>query len=111
MEYEERDGLWFAVVGEEKKDNQPLGKYGNQALEYWEKEKEFELQQLILNGAMMETMYQIEKRAEEMMETLQEELLQKDPIKNPSDTMETYHHRQRIHDQAEEIVLHEVIYN
>ncbi|WP_408626143.1 TnpV protein [Anaerocolumna cellulosilytica] len=113
MEYEEKDGLWFGVTEETEKAKiaQPLTKYGNLALKYWESEKELELQHLIIEGKLNETMLQIQNQAEEMMEQLQEKMLKEDPIRNPQDTMETYRHRQRIHDQAEEIVLREIVYN
>ena len=87
-----------------------LGKYGLLAKNYWQENKEIQLQILIANGTMMKTMHEIEDRANQMMEQLQKEMLEKDPVKNPQDTMESYKHRQRIHDQAEEIVLREVVY-
>uniref|UniRef100_UPI001CED5B72 TnpV protein n=1 Tax=Anaerocolumna chitinilytica TaxID=1727145 RepID=UPI001CED5B72 len=114
MEYEEREGLWFGVVEEEKNNQASLNqltKYGNLAMKYWEEEKPVELQQLLVDGIMVETMLKIQERAEQMMEQLQEQMMKEKPIKNPSDTMEAYRHRQRIHDQAEEIVLQEIVYN
>ena len=113
MEYEEKDGIWFAVMeGERNKEYcRPLGKYGRMAEKYWQEHKPAELQQLLIEGIRMETLHRIEERAEQRMEKLQEQMLSQDPIKNPKDTMAAYQHRQRIHDQAEEIVLKEIIFS
>jgi phosphohistidine phosphatase SixA len=113
MEYEERNGLWYGLVEEEKNQGNMnnLTKYGNLAMKFWEEEKPVELQELLIEGTLFSTMLRIQEQAEKMMDELQEKMLTAEPIKNPSDTIETYRHRQRIHDQAEEIVLREVVYN
>uniref|UniRef100_UPI0038CDB038 TnpV protein n=1 Tax=[Clostridium] polysaccharolyticum TaxID=29364 RepID=UPI0038CDB038 len=112
MDYIEKDGIQFAdVKGElDEKYTAKLGKYGILAMNYWKENKAIQLQILVTKGIMMKTMHEIEDRANLMMDELQKKMLKQDPVKNQQNTMESYRHRQRIHDQAEEIVLREVVY-
>ncbi len=58
----------------------------------------------------MEVMHQVNKRAWERMEMLQEQMLKIEPVLNPKETYKSYQHKEMIRIRAEEIVLHEIIY-
>jgi len=89
---------------------QPLGKYGQMALNHLKLNQPLIFSQTQLDGTLMRLMHQVDEAAHDRMEMLQEDMLKVDPVKKPEDTYESYRHRMMIRDRAEEVVLQEIIF-
>lgn len=61
-------------------------------------------------GDLMKVMHQVNEEAYNQLELIMEQMLQKNPIKNPQNTMESYKHREQVKAAAEETVLNEIVF-
>ena len=112
IEYTEKDGMLYPDFKRNESFNPitKLGKYGRMALKYLQQEYPHRELDLKLNGELMEVMHKVDDEANEMMITLQKQMLEANPLKNPQDVLESTRHRNSIKMTAEEIVLSELIF-
>lgn len=113
MEYEERDGILYPKIKfskEEEYKGKQLGKYGRMAQLYLKENDKLKYNRLLMSGELLPILHKIEAQAKSYLDELMKELLEKEPIKNPSNFWETAQHKLQIKRQAEEIVLNEIIY-
>ncbi|KAB3536311.1 TnpV protein [Alkaliphilus pronyensis] len=113
LSYQEVQGIYhpqIQVSREESYDKKPLGKYGQMALNYLKEEHINRYNYLVTEGTLLPLMHQVNEEAWERMEKLQGQMLQKEPIQDPTNTYQTYRHREMIRTRAEEIALQEIIF-
>lgn len=111
--YVEKDGILhpnIQISNNPEADMKPLGKYGQMALNHLKETYPIRFSKLLTEGELMPMMHKVNEEAYQMLETLSEQRLTKDPVPNPQDTFEGYRHRQMIKDTAEEIVLREIVF-
>ncbi|PKM56012.1 MAG: TnpV protein [Firmicutes bacterium HGW-Firmicutes-5] len=112
LEYKEMEGIYHPQIQlsrEKHYEHKPLGKYGQMALNYLKEEHINRYNYLVTEGTLMPVMHQINEEAWERMENLQAQMLQKEPLQNPTNTYQSHRHREMIRTRAEEIVLQEII--
>ena len=112
LQYTEVDGLLYPniqVPEEQTKEMAKLGKYGRMAMEYLKEAEPQRYRTLFRFGKLAETMKEVEKEANELLDTLMEQYLAKHKATNPSSTMEMWKIREQAKMQAEEVVLHQVV--
>lgn len=95
---------------EEKYENKPLGKYGLMAQEYLKETDKIKYNELYMSGELLPQMHKIDEQARELLHQIMEKLLEENPVKNQNDILEKTQHMNMIKAQAEEIVIHNVIY-
>lgn len=113
INYKEIDGIFYPEIQISKNkeaDQKPLGKYGQMAMNYLKNNHQSRYSLLLAQVELMEKMHQVNEEADQRMEVLMEQMLKTDPIVNPENTMESFKHRERIKETAQEIVLHEIVY-
>ncbi|MGN1318547.1 MAG: TnpV protein [Lachnospirales bacterium] len=113
MEYEEREGILYPKIKfskEEKYEGKQLGKYGRMAQKYLKENYKFKYNELLMSGELLPMLHKIEQQANDYLDELTKEFLEKEPIKNPNNFWETAQHKLQIKRQAEEIILNEIIY-
>ena len=112
IQYTEKDGILYPDFKRSKdfKSINSLGKYGRMALKYLQEEYPHRILEMKINGELTETLSQVDTEANEMMITLQKQMLQNEPLEDPRNFMESVRHRNSIHMAAEEIVLSEIVF-
>ena len=98
------------IIAEDYRPLTSLGKYGKMALEYLEEKNNPRVTSLEIQGTLSEVFHKVDEQANEKMNMLMEQLLKNNPPPNPQDILASAQHRTMIQAQAEEIVLHEIVY-
>jgi hypothetical protein len=100
------------ALARESGDEEPrLGKYGIMFWDYQKEEHASRFEFLILEAELREVCLQVEKEALELMEELTEKLRRSIPRPNAAeDYMAAVRYETMIRDQAEEVVLREIVY-
>ncbi|MBO5256828.1 MAG: TnpV protein [Clostridia bacterium] len=92
----------------------PLGRYGRMRREYLKKHRPILWNQMILSEKLYPHLYEIEETANRRMEQMMEELTKKEGVteemksENPMQWVQTMN---RLHAEAEETILTELIYS
>uniref|UniRef100_UPI0038BCAB81 TnpV protein n=1 Tax=Maledivibacter halophilus TaxID=36842 RepID=UPI0038BCAB81 len=113
MTYKDIDGILYPEIqisSQKEADEKPLGKYGRMALKYMRENHTSRYSYLLSEGQLMPLIHKVDKEAKERLERIMKQLLEKDPIPNPMNTMESAKHRMMIKTMAEEIIQGEIIY-
>ena len=91
-----------------KEPQPPMGKFGSLFWDYLRENHPGRHSYLLAETTLRDVCLQVDKEAREMMESLEEQLRAKTP--RPKDFMATVQYETSIRDQAEEIVLNEIVY-
>jgi len=113
LEYKEVDGILYPKIEistDKEADKKPLGKYGQMRMNFLRKNHPNQYSLLLARGELMSKMHQTNEKAHQRLELITEQMLKTDPIPDQKNTMESFHHREKIRQTAEEIVLHEIVY-
>lgn len=118
MSYEEAKKI-LAMTAEEveareadpaESENEPiLGKYGLLARDYLKEYHPGRYEYLLMETTLMDVLMQADKDAREMMEAVQTRLRKETP-RPKGNFMAAVQYETAIHDEAEEIVLNEIIF-
>ena len=95
--------------GPDKEALPPMGKYGSLFWEYLQENHPSRLACLLLEMTLRDVSLQVDREAREMMETVQTQLRAK-TLRPKGDFMAAVQYETAIRDQAEEIVLNEIVY-
>ena len=106
MKYQEKEGIVYPVLEEE----QSLKKYGRMIIKYMKENQEIRYSYLLTSGELMSIVRKAQEEAYNLEERIIKEYLQKNPHKDPQNTMLTYQENLQAEMIAEEIVMKEVIY-
>ncbi len=87
-----------------------IGKYGNLFLNYLRENHPGRHGYLLSETTLRDICAEVDREAKQMMETVQNQLRSKQPKPTSGDFMETVRYNTSIRDQAEEIVLNEIVY-
>lgn len=87
-----------------------LGKYGMMVQKFLKENYNERYNELVKNEELLPMLYKIEEEANNKLDELTKELLEKEPVKDPNNFWETAQHKLQIKRTAEEIVLHDYIY-
>lgn len=83
-----------------------LGKYGSMARDFMKENHPKEFAKL--SAAEVEIMFsKVNEQAKERLNIIINQMLAKDPIKDPNNFMESYQHQEQIRRSAEEILINE----
>lgn len=99
------------TVGDQKKI--PLGKYGRMRRAFLEEHQQLTFTQYMLNGKLFEHLREVDRRAEELFDTLMPQLKQQLGVTEDlkmQDQMRWVQLMNSIHAQIEEIILAELVY-
>ena len=66
--------------------------------------------ELIMSGELLPQMQKIDEQARELLHEIMDKLLKENPVKDQNDILGRTQHMNMIKAQAEEIVIHDVIY-
>lgn len=118
LNYTEKDGILYPnlQISNDPQADQPLGRYGRMALEYLKEQHPDRYTALKMAGSLMGIMHRVQEEAVEKIETLIQQMLQREPLPtNPEtglpteDILERTRHLNSLKRSAEEIVLAEVV--
>jgi hypothetical protein len=87
------------------------GRFGQMRENFLREHRRGMYEEMRLMDTLHEHLMEIDAQANGMMETLEAQLLERNPLPRTDDTMLLTCHRNRIRDQAEEIVRSEMIYS
>uniref|UniRef100_UPI002FE678F8 TnpV protein n=1 Tax=[Clostridium] fimetarium TaxID=99656 RepID=UPI002FE678F8 len=113
LTYKEVDGLLYpnlAVPVEQEVSLTKLGKYGIMAMNYLKESEKIRYKSLYRFGKLAEKMKEVEEEANQLLDQLMEGYLEKHKPNDPNSTMEMWKIREQAKMEAEEIVLHQVVY-
>lgn len=108
--YEERDGLLYPILSS-RKPLQNVGKYGLLWLRYMQENEAERYRNLIRFERAEEKACEVNEEAYAMLETIMHQQLRKhNKPRDSSSTMEMWKLREQAKAQAEEVVLHDIVY-
>ena len=114
LRYEEgKDGLLYPRIQLSENpdyDRRVAGLFGRQWKDYMRERYPQRLSELIAQGRVNEKICQVDEEAESKKEELIQQLLELHPMPETEDTLARAGHMEMITRQAEEIVLHDVVY-
>ena len=114
LEYEEgKDGLLYPKIQISENpdcDRRVAGLFGRQWKNYMRERHPQRLSELIAQGRINEKICQVDEEAESKKEELIQQFLELQPMPETEDMLARAGHMEMITRQAEEIVLHEVVY-
>ena len=106
------DGMMYpevTVSENPQTDRMPVGRFGSRWKVYMMEKYPHRLSELVAQGRINEMILQVDQEAEQRKEELIQELLAVHPMPETEDTMERAGHMNRITQEAEEIVMDEVV--
>ena len=119
--YDENNGLWYELHGDyylpcltvPEEERQPIGIWGKRHHRYLKENHRALCDALLLKGELNRHLAEVDQRAEDLLFELVKQLAQKAGITEQlkaTNQMEWVRQMNVIHNQAEEIVYHDVIY-
>ena len=120
--YNEQNGIWYELQGDyyipclvlDEEDAQPIGMWGRKHLRYIKELRPVLHTTLLLSGKLNSYLAEIDNRAIEMFDRLVKQLAEKEGITEQlkaQDQMAWVGAMNNIRNRAEEIVLHEMIFD
>ena len=98
------------VLSEEKR---PIGKYGRMHRDYLKECQSIRYNDLVLSGKLWTVLADLNEQALNRLEVIEKQMMEMEGVTErlkAADQMEWVRRRNSIHNRAEEIVLHELIY-
>jgi hypothetical protein len=89
--------------------DQPLGKYGRMAMRHLHETDPQRFMILKMTGELMNMMFRVDEEATEMVESIIQKLLAKDPLPDTEDILEKTRHLNSKRSIAEEFVISEMV--
>ena len=111
--HEGEDGLLYPDLKfpeESKVSLKKAGKYGRMAGKYLKETEPTRYRALYRFGTLAEKMEKVNEEAYELLDRLMNQYLKEHKAKNPNDTMEMVKLREQAKMTAEEVVLHQIVY-
>ncbi len=113
--YTEKDGILYPNIriNEEETEAMPntfSGKYGDLWKKYLKENQPERYYHLICAGQLRKKAVEVNEEANEMLDRIMQQCLQKHKPENPDSTMEMWQLREQAKAVAEEVVLHDIVY-
>ena len=110
IEYRQEGEVLIPILEMPEEQNR-VGKYGRMRFKYLKEHDRGEYTRLSLKMEMNQHLVEVDQQAREMIDKITLQLLETDPAPDKAKyQMEWVGHMNRIKAQAEEIILHELIY-
>lgn len=109
LKYTEKDGILYPDL--EGNVPKPLGRFGRMRWKYLVENKRSLAMRWHMEGTLRRRMEKVDEEANAMLDRLQQQMLEKDPVPRTDDILERTRHLNSIRDAAEEIVLKTLIYS
>jgi hypothetical protein len=119
--YDEENGLYYTLVGDYyipdlklPEEHRPIGKYGRMHREYLREVYPARLQIMTLTGELWTYLADLNEQAQERLDIIMEQMKAAEGVTEElkrTCQMEWVQRCNNIHNRAEEIVLHEMIYS
>ena len=119
--YDESNGLWYERIGDyyipvltlSSEEQRPIGKWGRMHRDYIKEHRPILFNDLILSGHLWVYLVDLNEQAQERLDTIMEQMKIAGGVTEElkrTCQMEWVQRCNNIHNRAEEIVLHEMIY-
>ena len=113
--YTEIDGILYPNIligGEETEAMQDTfsGKYGDLWKKHLKENHSDRYYHLVRIGQLKQKAVEVDEEANELLDRIMQQYLQKHKPKNPDSTMEMWQLREQAKAMAEEVVLHDIVY-
>lgn len=120
--YDESNGLWYERIGDyyipvltlSSEEQCPIEKYGRMHREYLREVHPARLNTLTLTGELWTYLADLNEQAQERLDTIMEQMKAAEGVTEElkrTHQMEWVQRCNNIHNRAEEIILHEMIYS
>jgi hypothetical protein len=120
--YDESNGLWYERIGDyyipvltlSSEEQCPIEKYGRMHREYLREVHPARLNTLTLTGELWTYLADLNEQAQERLDTIMEQMKAAEGVTEElkcTHQMEWVRRCNNIHNRAEEIILHEMIYS
>lgn len=113
--YTEKDGILYPniLIDEEQTETMQdvfAGKYGDLWKKYMKENQPERYYHLVRLGQLKQKAEEINEEANELLDRIMQQYLQKHKPENPDSTMEMWQFREQAKAMAEEVVLHDIVY-
>ena len=119
--YDESNDLWYERIGDyyipvltlSSEEQCPIGKWGRMHRDYIKEHRPILFNDLILSGHLWVYLVDLNEQAQERLDTIMEQMKAAEGVTEElkrTSQMEWVQRCNNIHNRAEEIVLHEMIY-
>ena len=119
--YDESNGLWYERIGDyyipvltlSSEEQCPIGKWGRMHRDYIKEHRPILFNDLILSGHLWVYLVDLNEQAQERLDTIMEQMKIAEGVTEElkrTHQMEWVQRCNNIHNRAEEIILHEMIY-
>ena len=119
--YDESNGLWYERIGDyyipvltlSSEEQCPIGKWGRMHRDYIKEHRPILFNDLILSGHLWVYLVDLNEQAQERLDTIMEQMKAAEGVTEElkrTQQMEWVRRCNNIHNRAEEIILHEMIY-
>ena len=113
--YTEKDGILYPniLIDEEQTETMQdvfAGKYGDLWKRYMKENQSDRYYHLVRTGQLKQKAAEINEEANELLDRIMQQYLQKHKPENPDSTMEMWQLREQAKAMAEEVVLHDMVY-
>ncbi len=110
--YEEKDGLLYPMLALDKGQQVTFftGKCGHLWIEYLKENEPARYRELVFSGRIRKRAAAVNEEAYEMLDSIMEQYMKKNPPIKPSSTMEMWRLREQVKQVAEETIYHDIIY-
>ena len=120
--YDESNGLWYERIGDyyipvltlSSEEQRPIGKWGRMHRDYIKEHRPILFNDLILSGHLWVYLVDLNEQAQERLDTIMEQMKAAEGVAEElkrTHQMEWVRRCNNIHNRAEEIILHEMIYS
>ena len=120
--YDESNGLWYERIGDyyipvltlSSEEQRPIGKWGRMHRDYIKEHRPILFNDLILSGHLWVYLVDLNEQAQERLDTIMEQMKAAEGVTEElkrTHQMEWVQRCNNIHNRAEEIILHEMIYS
>lgn len=119
--YDESNGLWYERIGDyyipvltlSSEEQRPIGKWGRMHRDYIKEHRPILFNDLILSGHLWVYLVDLNEQAQERLDSIMEQMKVAEGVTEElkrTHQMEWVQRCNNIHNRAEEIILHEMIY-
>ena len=119
--YDENNGLWYELIGDyyipvltlSSEEQRPIGKWGRMHRDYLKEHRKILYTNYVVEGTLFKHLSEIDQACNERMEIIVSAMAKQEGVTEAlkaADQMEWVCRMNNIRNRAEEIILHELVY-
>ena len=113
--YTEKDGILYPNIRIDEEETEAMqntfsGKYGDLWKKYLKENQSYRYYHLVCLGQLKQKAEEINEEANELLDRIMQQYLQKHKPENPESTMEMWKLREQAKAMAEEVIFHDIVY-